>query len=84
MTRRLAEELEYIGGPPGTIKSCNPHQRAVEIAMDAGCISRATVYIWKKDFCDNGFRFLESLVGKSIHESILDNPIMNEQAKAWL
>ena len=38
----------------------------------------------KKLHNDNGFRFSESLVRKSIHEWILDNPIMNEQAKAWL
>ena len=47
-------------------------------------MSRKTVYNWKNDFCANGFRFSESLVGESIKEWILDNPVMNEQAKAWL
>ena len=61
LTCHLAEELEYIGGPPGTIKSCSSRQRAVKVAMDVGRISQATVYIWKKDVCDNGFRFSESL-----------------------
>ena len=54
------------------------------MAMDFGRVCEKTVYNWKNYFCDNGFRFTESLIGKSIHEWILDNPIMNEQAKAWL
>ena len=84
LTLRLREDLEYINGPWGTVKSCNSKQRAMEKAMDYGRVSKATVYNRKKEFLQNGFRFSESLVGKSIHEWILDNPIMNEQAKAWL
>ena len=56
----------------------------MEKAMDVGHVCQATVYNWKNDFLENGFRFSKSLVGKSIHEWILDNLIMDEQAKAWL
>ena len=52
--------------------------------MSCGRVAKQTVYNWKNDFCANGFRISESLVGKSVQEWILDNPVMNNQAKAWL
>ena len=67
LTLRLGEDLEYINGPWGTVLSCNPKQHAVEKAMELGRVCKKTVYNWKNDFLQNGFRFSESLVGKSIH-----------------
>ena len=84
LTLRLGEDLEYINGPWGTVNSCNPKQRAMDKAMEFGRVCENTVYNWKNNFFQNGFRFSECLVGKSIRAWILDNPIMNEQAKAWL
>ena len=84
LTLRLGEELKPIRGPWDDVKTCNPYRCAMDNAVDVGRVCQATVYNRKNDFLENGFRFSESLVEKSIHEWLLDNPIMNEQAKAWL
>ena len=50
----------------------------------AACLNRECI-TRKMTFVIMGFAFLpESLVGKSVQEWILDNPVTNEQAKVWL
>ena len=53
----LEMDIELTKGPWGCCKNCIQRQRAVEKSMDIGAISERTVYNWRHDYENNGYRF---------------------------
>ena len=69
---------------PNSLKTTTPVTNAEDVAASFALVTPSTIRRWRKDFEGNGNRFTESLLGKSIHSWIMDDPTICRSAKRYL
>ena len=69
---------------PNWLKTTTPVTDAEDVAALFALVTPRTILRWRKEFEVNGNRFTESLLGKSIHSWIMDDPTICRSAKHYL